>query len=192
MKVEDERQSNLSFLRGHLETLQKHYEYAQELLPHELTSSEERVARWNEEQERVARLADQLGFDGSLFRDHLTRVFEERLSLPSPEQIRRKIEAVPRLIAKLEEPVPEETSTTIPEEAKLLTARQVGKVLQCGESTVRERDRKGLLPQPIRVGGSLQWRRDELKAWIEADCPPREVWNRDRNTWMEEKSNAPT
>lgn len=29
----------------------------------------------------------------------------------------------------------------------------------------------GKLPQPVRVGGSVRWREDDLRAWIDAGCP---------------------
>lgn len=36
----------------------------------------------------------------------------------------------------------------------------------------------GKVPLPIRVAGgrAVRWRLDELRAWAEAGCPPREKW----------------
>ena len=31
-------------------------------------------------------------------------------------------------------------------------------------------------PAPIRVGGSVRWRVDELKCWSECDCPSCTAW----------------
>jgi len=37
-------------------------------------------------------------------------------------------------------------------------------------------DQLGKIPQPVRIGRKLFWRREELLAWIDADCPKREDW----------------
>jgi len=66
--------------------------------------------------------------------------------------------------------------SAIPEDAELLTARQVARMLTWGESTVRQRDREGRIPAPIRFNGTVQWARGELMAWINAGCPHREKW----------------
>lgn len=39
------------------------------------------------------------------------------------------------------------------------------------------RDRAlGRLPQPVALGGSTKWIRDEIMAWIEAGCPCQKDW----------------
>ncbi|MBM4069181.1 MAG: hypothetical protein FJ271_09590 [Planctomycetes bacterium] len=37
----------------------------------------------------------------------------------------------------------------------------------------------GRLPRPVRLGGAVRWRRDEVIAWIAADCPTREEWEKE-------------
>jgi len=37
-------------------------------------------------------------------------------------------------------------------------------------------DQLGKIPTPVRIGRKLFWRRDELSAWFDASCPPREEW----------------
>ena len=32
-------------------------------------------------------------------------------------------------------------------------------------------------PKPIRLGRCVRWLRDDLIAWLKADCPPRERWD---------------
>jgi len=32
------------------------------------------------------------------------------------------------------------------------------------------------IPQPVRIGRSLYWRTEELKAWVAAGCPDRGTW----------------
>ena len=39
----------------------------------------------------------------------------------------------------------------------------------------------GRLPRPIRLGGSVRWRRSDVESWIAADCPSCEVWEGQQN-----------
>ena len=59
----------------------------------------------------------------------------------------------------------------------LLTAQQAAAL--CGRTlrTWRSWDAAGYVPRPVRVGRSLFWRSDELRAWIDAGCPRRDVWS---------------
>jgi predicted DNA-binding transcriptional regulator AlpA len=34
----------------------------------------------------------------------------------------------------------------------------------------------GRVPEPVRLGRCVRWNVDELKRWIEAGCPGRDVW----------------
>lgn len=36
----------------------------------------------------------------------------------------------------------------------------------------------GKFPQPIKLGRSTRWAKDELTAWIAAKCPPLVKWER--------------
>lgn len=36
------------------------------------------------------------------------------------------------------------------------------------------------VPAPIRLGGCVRWRVDELHAWLDAGAPPRPTWERMR------------
>ena len=36
------------------------------------------------------------------------------------------------------------------------------------------------IPLPVTIGRSLYWKPEELKAWVEAGCPQREIWNAQR------------
>ncbi len=58
----------------------------------------------------------------------------------------------------------------------LVTAKQAAAM--CGKSlrTWRTWDAAGWIPQPVRIGRSTLWRLDELREWVEADCPRREEW----------------
>ena len=64
----------------------------------------------------------------------------------------------------------------------LLTAREAAAL--CGKSlrAWRSWDAAGLIPRPIRIRRSTLWRADELRQWIEAGCPPRDKWERGRES----------
>ncbi len=54
----------------------------------------------------------------------------------------------------------------------LLDVCDVARMLGLSSRSVwRLRDR-GALPQPVRLSGSVRWRRDELDAWIAGGCVP--------------------
>ena len=182
-----DQQDDAQFLRMYLEKLRRWYKDSFDLIPEDLANcSETAQIEYETEAERVARLADTAGFDGSLFRDYLLETPNDNpLSLQAIRRLRRKIETVPRIIAKLGEPVPNETRMAISTETKLLTVAQVAKILRCGESTLREQDKKGLVPKPVKFGGSIRWNVDELDAWLKHRCPNRVEWERNRDKWME-------
>src|SRR5438046_1932144 len=37
-------------------------------------------------------------------------------------------------------------------------------------------DKKGEVPRAVRIGKSRRWRREELRLWLDANCPSRERW----------------
>lgn len=55
-------------------------------------------------------------------------------------------------------------------------AAELGKLLGLGLRTVRSMDSAGRLPRPIRLGGSVRWRLDEIEAWLAAGAPNRDEW----------------
>jgi predicted DNA-binding transcriptional regulator AlpA len=59
----------------------------------------------------------------------------------------------------------------------LLDARGVGRLLSLSRASIYTMHNSGRLPRPLRPTGSdPRWRADELRAWIESDCPTREAW----------------
>jgi predicted DNA-binding transcriptional regulator AlpA len=73
-----------------------------------------------------------------------------------------------------------DTTTNIQLRPLLLNREQVAEVLGgCSASHVDRLDRAGKLgPRPIKLGGCVRWRADELEAWIAAGCPGRVDWQR--------------
>ena len=70
------------------------------------------------------------------------------------------------------------TGSTGPDEQPplLLPAKVAAKLCSTSERTWRAWDAAGLVPQPVRIGRSVFWRRTELDSWVEHGCPPRKTW----------------
>ena len=66
-------------------------------------------------------------------------------------------------------------------EPLLATARDLAAMLRLSLRTIRLMDRAGKLPEPLRVGGSVRWRLDEIRAWVAGGCPDRATWARIRD-----------
>lgn len=66
------------------------------------------------------------------------------------------------------------------EQPLAVDARRLASLLSVGVRTVRTWDAAGKLPAPIRVGGSVRWGVDEIRAWLDAGAPDRETWARIR------------
>ena len=58
----------------------------------------------------------------------------------------------------------------------VVDARRLARLLCCGIRTVRTWDSAGKLPKPIRIGGRVVWRVAEIRAWLAAGAPNRDVW----------------
>ena len=61
--------------------------------------------------------------------------------------------------------------SSTPPEAELLTATQASALVNMGRRTWWRYASSGRAPAPVRIGNLVRWRRIELMAWIEADCP---------------------
>lgn len=57
-----------------------------------------------------------------------------------------------------------------------LPAPDTAKLLGISERHLWSLSASGRLPAPIRLGRSVRWRLDELRAWLDAGCPPRDRW----------------
>jgi predicted DNA-binding transcriptional regulator AlpA len=70
-----------------------------------------------------------------------------------------------------------EKSRPLPREC--LDAAELAEALGVGVRSVRTWDAGGLLPKPVRLGGTrVVWPLKELRAWLAAGAPPREEWER--------------
>lgn len=60
--------------------------------------------------------------------------------------------------------------------ALVVRAKELGRLLNVSLASVRRMDSAGKLPMPIKLGGCVVWRVDEIKTWLSAGSPPRETW----------------
>jgi predicted DNA-binding transcriptional regulator AlpA len=58
----------------------------------------------------------------------------------------------------------------------LLRAAQAAALCNTSVRTWRAWDAAGKIPRAIHIGRSTYWRPDELKAWVDAGCPDRVLW----------------
>jgi len=60
--------------------------------------------------------------------------------------------------------------------AELLDVCEVATLLHCSKRHVVRISENGRIPRPVRLGQLVRWRRAELVSWLDAGCPPRELW----------------
>jgi predicted DNA-binding transcriptional regulator AlpA len=58
----------------------------------------------------------------------------------------------------------------------VLDTTQMCHLLRCSLATLHRRRSAGQLPRPIKWGGKLCWRADEVKAWVTAGMPDAKTW----------------
>lgn len=64
---------------------------------------------------------------------------------------------------------PDQASPTV--DPVLLTAAQVAAVLQISTRTLWRLLSGRKVPEPVRLGGAVRWRAEDIKNWIAAGCP---------------------
>ena len=62
--------------------------------------------------------------------------------------------------------------TVISEKSKLINAETLGMMLGLTKRSIfRYMADGGILPEPLRFGGAVRWRRRDIENWIKAGCP---------------------
>lgn len=56
-------------------------------------------------------------------------------------------------------------------EPLLVTASQIAKLMQISTRTLWRLLSGGKIPEPLRIGGAVRWRLDDVKNWIATGCP---------------------
>lgn len=166
-------EQDIKFLKVQLEKRQIWYEDSDHLIPSDLLLDHDAPVT-SPDEERIARLADKNGFDGSLFRN-LTKD-REPLSHKSIKRLVKQIETIPRIIATIEESQPiQKPTTTLP--------MFIGKycknfgVISSKVKTLQKYDRKGLLKLPALA---VKWKRGQAKQYYIDDL--KQNWNKYRQT----------
>lgn len=59
---------------------------------------------------------------------------------------------------------------------KLISAQQLGEILNLSKRQVFRLNSSGKIPSPKRIGGSVRWLLPEIEQWIAADTPDRSEW----------------
>ena len=52
----------------------------------------------------------------------------------------------------------------------LITARKLAQLLEVSTRTLWRLRSAGQLPEPVRLGGAVRWRLDEVRKWIAGGC----------------------
>ncbi len=65
-------------------------------------------------------------------------------------------------------------------ESLLVTAAELAGMMQISTRTLWRLRSAGSIPQPVRLGGAVRWRRDELLDWMARGCPS--VTSRENDT----------
>lgn len=58
----------------------------------------------------------------------------------------------------------------------LLSITSLSELLGVSLSHVKRLRASGRLPDPVRLGGRVLWRVDEINAWVQAGCPAATKW----------------
>ncbi len=61
----------------------------------------------------------------------------------------------------------------------LLTTREAAKLMKVSDRTLWGWSNEGKMPKPIRIGQSVRYCYEELRAWTNAGCPPQSEWKYD-------------
>jgi predicted DNA-binding transcriptional regulator AlpA len=63
-------------------------------------------------------------------------------------------------------------------QAELVDARGLSEILSRSLASLARDDAAGRLPRAVRIGRSKKWRVAEIRDWIKAGCPARDVWEK--------------
>ena len=62
------------------------------------------------------------------------------------------------------------------EDPRLLNVRALAGCLSVSVRQAHRMNKAGLIPRPLRIGGCVRWRADELSPWLQCGAPSRSVW----------------
>ena len=65
-------------------------------------------------------------------------------------------------------------------EELLIAADRLASMMNLSTRTIWRLLSAGRLVKPVRIGGAVRWRLEEVREWIDAGCPPQEHRNGER------------
>ena len=66
--------------------------------------------------------------------------------------------------------------------ATLLNVKEVSEMLGISERTIYRLADAGDMPQPVKLGAAVRWRRQELETWVDEGCPKGESGRRSKKS----------
>ena len=63
------------------------------------------------------------------------------------------------------------------DDPKLLPVSALAGCLSVSIRQAHRMNRAGLIPRPLRIGGCVRWREDEISAWLRSGAPVRSIWD---------------
>lgn len=64
------------------------------------------------------------------------------------------------------------------DDPKLLTVSALAGCLAVSVRQAHRMNKAALIPAPLRIGGCVRWREDEIVAWLQSGAPVRSEWER--------------
>jgi len=102
------------------------------------------------------------------------------LDEPTLGRLRTLIAEVFRPVEAPELPATRTPRPALPAEPLLINMQEAAKFLKISSRTLFGMAKSGQVPQPVRLGHSVRWNVEELKAWVTAGCPEQKEWERIR------------
>lgn len=65
----------------------------------------------------------------------------------------------------------DKTTNELPQ---LLTINDVAEILKISQRSIWRLVASGKLLAPLRIGGSIRWKREDIREWIDSGCEPTE------------------
>ena len=65
---------------------------------------------------------------------------------------------------------------------QLLAVDDVARALKVSVRQVHRMNRAGLIPSPLRIGGCVRWREEEISEWLQCGAPSRSEWEQRQAT----------
>lgn len=75
-----------------------------------------------------------------------------------------------------------EKTVSLSQEVLFVSAKELSLMLGVSLRQVWRLNETGKLPRPIRLGGSVKWKLNEIAEWVENNCPDLETWQAMKET----------